>query len=277
MFQEAINFTSAKTGFRPRMIEKDYFCSVILEYIAAVNSKLVFKGGTCLSKIHTDFYRLSEDLDFSISISPSVNRTSRSKCMESIKKNFNSMDEEITNIETEANLAGHNESTQYIGLWKYYSLLRDQPERVKIEIGLREKVLEAATPLSAGTLLKNPLDGENLVETFKIGCLSYREAMAEKIRAALTRREPAIRDFFDIDYSVRKNQLNFDDKRLLFLIEKKLNVPGTGDINLSKNRINKLRRQLKAQLEPVLRPQDFQRFDFERALKTVKKIAAHFK
>jgi hypothetical protein len=30
LFREAVNFTASKTGFNPRLIEKDYFCTVLL-------------------------------------------------------------------------------------------------------------------------------------------------------------------------------------------------------------------------------------------------------
>ena len=33
---------------------------------------LVFKGGTCLSKVHADFYRLSEDLDLIIPVNDHI-------------------------------------------------------------------------------------------------------------------------------------------------------------------------------------------------------------
>ena len=36
MFREAVGFTAAKTGFSPRLIEKDYFCTVLLAYLASV-------------------------------------------------------------------------------------------------------------------------------------------------------------------------------------------------------------------------------------------------
>jgi predicted nucleotidyltransferase component of viral defense system len=67
LFLDAVNLTVAETAFTARLIEKDYFCSVLLEHLAAVSGgHLVFKGGTCLAKVHTAFYRLSEDLDFVI-------------------------------------------------------------------------------------------------------------------------------------------------------------------------------------------------------------------
>lgn len=66
----AIEFTAEQTGFAPRLVEKDYFCSVILEALAVGDASLVFKGGTCLAKAHGGFSRLSEDLDFIIQIEP---------------------------------------------------------------------------------------------------------------------------------------------------------------------------------------------------------------
>ena len=66
LFEAAIRLTAGETGFPPRLIEKDYFCSVLLEHLAARCDTLIFKGGTCLAKVHAGFYRLSEDLDFVI-------------------------------------------------------------------------------------------------------------------------------------------------------------------------------------------------------------------
>lgn len=56
-FREAVAFTAAQTAFSQRLVEKDYFCTVLLAYLAsAKGSPLVFKGGTCLAKIHAEFY-----------------------------------------------------------------------------------------------------------------------------------------------------------------------------------------------------------------------------
>src|SRR6266852_6749681 len=79
LFREAVNFTAAETGFVPRLIEKDYFCTVLLQYLAPAGGELVFKGGTCLAKVHAGFYRLSEDLDFLISTPTDASRGERSR------------------------------------------------------------------------------------------------------------------------------------------------------------------------------------------------------
>lgn len=34
LFHEAVRFTQARTGFAARLIEKDYFCTVLLTYLA---------------------------------------------------------------------------------------------------------------------------------------------------------------------------------------------------------------------------------------------------
>jgi len=79
LFREAVNFTTAETGFASRLIEKDYFCTVLLACLASeMDDKLVFKGGTCLAKVHADFYRLSEDLDFVIPVPVTSTRSQRS-------------------------------------------------------------------------------------------------------------------------------------------------------------------------------------------------------
>ena len=40
---------------------------------------LVFKGGTCLSKVYADFYRLSEDLDLVVPVPIDARRSARSE------------------------------------------------------------------------------------------------------------------------------------------------------------------------------------------------------
>ena len=43
LFVEAVRFTAAQTRFTPRLIERDYFSTVLLQYLAG-DTALVFKG-----------------------------------------------------------------------------------------------------------------------------------------------------------------------------------------------------------------------------------------
>jgi len=89
LFREAIRYTAAITGFGARLIEKDYYCSLILFALAAnTDIPLVFKGGTCLAKVHAGFYRMSEDIDYLIPVEFGSKRVTRRELITSAKHAF---------------------------------------------------------------------------------------------------------------------------------------------------------------------------------------------
>jgi predicted nucleotidyltransferase component of viral defense system len=271
--QAAIRFTAETTGFVPRLIEKDYFCSVILEALAAAATPLIFKGGTCLAKVHSGFFRLSEDLDFTLPTEPDTTRGERRRSAEAIKTLVATLPDRIPGVEAVAPLEGHNASTQYNATLGYRSLLAERTETIQIEIGLREPALTTPTPVPVNTALLHWARAGPLLEPFPIRCLSYAEAMAEKLRAALSRRDAAIRDFFDIDHAVRAQRLDVADGELVRLLRAKLAVRGTGPVDVSQQRLDQLRPQLEGQLRPVLRAIEFEDFDVDRAFAIVRGVA----
>jgi predicted nucleotidyltransferase component of viral defense system len=271
--REAIRFTAEETGFAPRLIEKDYFCSVILEALAEADIPLVFKGGTCLAKVHSGFFRLSEDLDFSIPTAPDSTRGVRSRAIAPVKAIVDRLPNRVPGFELLVPLEGHNASTQYNATLGYRSLLVSGTETIQIEIGLREPTLTLPERAHVHTALLHWVQGGALLETFPARCLSYAETMAEKLRAALSRQEVAIRDFFDIDHAVRVAGLDVTGAEIVRLLRVKLAVPGTGAVNVSPERLDDLRQQVDAQLRPVLRPREFDQFDVDRAFGIVRGVA----
>ena len=167
-FVQALQHTSRVTDFSPRLIEKDYYCTLALEYLYIQGSQdgqeknpLVFIGGTCLSKIHTDFYRLSEDLDFHIPIDASAPRSRRRAAMTATKVLFNSLPERLPCFQmANEQLTGHNESKQYKGTLLYESVVTPVPGEIHIDIGLREQVLASTQRLPVKTLLQLPEGGQ---------------------------------------------------------------------------------------------------------------------
>jgi hypothetical protein len=97
--------------------------------------------------------------------------------------------------------------------------------------------------------------------------------MAEKLRAALSRPEPAIRDFYDVDHAVRRLGFPVLESSFVALVAKKLRMPGNGPVDVSSTRLADLRPQLEAQLKPVLRDDDFALFDLDRAFRSVAEVA----
>jgi len=275
LFREALKFTESTTGFSARLVEKDYYCSLLLGDLLAVKGPpLVFKGGTCLSKIHAEFYRLSEDLDYAISVSAKISRSGRSKLAEPTKAHLAGLPRRIPAFRVIDALRGHNNSTQYIARLGYRSLVTGQEETIKLEVSVREPILDPVESLPARTLLIDPFRRSWAVAPFPVACLSCREAYAEKLRAALSRRDPVIRDFFDLDHGARVGRFSPDDSGLIDLLRRKLAVAGNDPVDLSDKKLQTLRMQLDAELAPVLRPQDVIEFDIDRAFSTVSQVVA---
>jgi len=272
MFLEALNFTAAHTGFSAQLIEKDYFCTVLLQYLATTGV-LVFKGGTCMAKVHGEFYRLSEDLDFAIPMPCDAARTERRRQTERLKKTVADVATKLEGFAVVEPLTGANVSTQYVSVVGYDSLLSGQSEHIKIEIGLREPLLTPVFDGAARTALLDPVSGRPMVPPLALPCISRMEAFAEKFRAALSRREVAIRDFYDIDYALRRLDLQPQDPALVELVRLKLAMPGNEPADVSEARLAILRRQLDSRLKPVLRDADFTEFDLDRAFRIITQMA----
>jgi predicted nucleotidyltransferase component of viral defense system len=274
VFREALAYSEADTGFTGSLIERDYYCSLILQYFFSSETSLVFKGGTCLSKVYVNFYRLSEDLDFIIPVTADTSRAQRRDGMVPIKALFDNAPNVISGMKISETLAGHNNSRQYIGYFAYRSVLVEKIEKIKIEIGLREPMLMPSESRVASTIAINPFNNLPLFPAFSVSAMSSHEMHAEKFRAAMTRREPAIRDFFDLFYAVQEGGLNIHDSDFLSMVKKKLEVPGNYPVDLTSARKDELGRQLEGQLKAVLRPQDFARFDLDEVFEMVCNMAA---
>jgi predicted nucleotidyltransferase component of viral defense system len=123
-FLKVLERTSAQTGFPLRLLEKDYYLTIVLSGINKLSNNLIFKGGTCLSKVYYSYYRLSEDLDFTLRLPDgNLTRTARRDAIkpvkESLKPLLKSFDMTIENLEK----GGHRESTQYIYYLDYESIV----------------------------------------------------------------------------------------------------------------------------------------------------------
>jgi len=274
LFREAVNFTTSRTGFSSRLIEKDYFCTVLLAYLSDHGGdQLVFKGGTCLAKVYAGFYRLSEDLDFVISIAVDASRTQRRQAVAATKDAVTRLADRLDAFTVRQPLTGANNSTQYNGAVGYESPTTGQPESILIEVSVREPLLMAAARAQTKTVLLDPIGGEAMVSDIAMDCIAMDEAMAEKFRAALSRRDVAIRDFYDLDYAVSHLDLDPADPRLIEMVRQKLAVPGNSPVDVGPERLADLKRQLNTRLRTVLRDKEFQAFDLDQAFRLVTAMA----
>ncbi len=274
LFREAVNFSSARTGFSARLIEKDYFCTVLLAYLSkATDGRVIFKGGTCLAKVLAGFYRLSEDMDFTISQSAKTTRKERSKQVADMKSAISHLAKKLPIFDVQRPLTGSNNSVQYNGTLRYRSLVNGQPDQIRVEVSLREPLLTPVLNGQARTILLDPITNQALVPLVSYPCISQEEAFAEKFRAALTRRNVAIRDFYDIAYALEKLDLQPANATFVDLVRQKLAVSGNPPVDVGIQRWRNLRAQMESQLKPVLRDSDFQHFDLKQAFEAVSEMA----
>lgn len=274
LFRESVNFTASRTGFNARLIEKDYFCTVLLAYLTEHGGgRLVFKGGTCLAKVHAGFYRLSEDLDFTIPLPVDASRKQRSHAVAAAKKAVSDVADSIPAMKCTEPLTGANNSTQYNGVITYESPTTGHREPILVEISVREPLLLPTVTGQAGTLLLDPIGGDAMIPAVAVGCIDMIEAMAEKFRAALSRQDVAIRDFYDIDYAAKHLGLEMGSDQMVDLVRRKLAVTGNLPVDIGEQRLADLKRQLDTRLRTVLRERDFQAFDLEQAIRLAATMA----
>lgn len=88
-FRKYISSVALKTGYHPRIIEKDYFVCLFLKDIALRVPNIIFKGGTSLSKCHKLIKRFSEDIDLSLECEQRPTEGQRKKMTNTIRDLIN--------------------------------------------------------------------------------------------------------------------------------------------------------------------------------------------
>lgn len=266
-FIASIEYTTSRHEFTANLIEKDYLCSLILMHIYSnINTPLVFKGGTLLSKSHADFNRLSEDLDFAIPMPITATRNQRSKNIKPTKELLQSIPKDLSIFTISQPLLGHNNSSQYTMALGYQSKITQLTGKILIDIGMRDELLAPAQNIDARTLIMDPFLNTNVVYPIKITGLSKLEAYAEKTRAALCRKQLAIRDFYDLDFAEQNKLIDFNDPVFIDLISKKIKFESfLHDFN-DENVISFLRSKIKPELLPTLKISRADSFNLERII-----------
>jgi predicted nucleotidyltransferase component of viral defense system len=235
-FVRMLERTSAQTGFPQVLLEKDYYLSLLLSRINDLSDALLFKGGTCLSKVHFSYYRLSEDLDFTMMLPKGrITRAERRNTFKPVKENMRSF-AKISGMTIEDDATGHSESSQYIYYAHYDSALLGDKQSVKFEIGLRFNPLMPIEKKKVYHKFLHPFTKEPLFDGGTVNCLNLKELVSEKMRAASTRQTIAPRDFYDLGYLLKAG-FDFKDAELLRLFKAKLAEDGF-DTDLQKYRHN---------------------------------------
>lgn len=265
--KDLIPVIAGKHKFRPAIVEKDYYLTVVLNNIGSgLSDEIAFKGGTLLNKIHLNYHRLSEDLDFVYcGVKPLDNREKRSAAIRPIREKMPAFLKALGLRSENPRGQGFNESTQYIIVAQYDSFITAKDETIKIEISLRQIPLDKPVLNVINHFYQDPFTGEDLIPRDKILSLSLDEAVAEKLKAAINRRDVVIRDYYDL-WHIAESGFDFFQDRFIQLFKKKLiheDYQGIyrHNFGLSGQQIVDLRNQIETDLMPVIRSGE--RFDLD--------------
>jgi predicted nucleotidyltransferase component of viral defense system len=253
---------AGRTKFRPAIIEKDYYLTIILNNINEhLSERIVFKGGTLLNKIYLSYRRLSEDLDFTHDGKAGLEtRSKRSMAIAPIRESMGSFLESLGLHSDCPHGQGFNNSTQYVFVAKYPSFVTGKDETVEIEVSLRQPPLAETICTPVHHFFQDPFSGEDLLPRNRIRSLSFDEAVAEKLKAAITRQDITIRDYYDL-WQIALMGFEFPRETFIELFKKKLAEERyIGDFRhvfgRSPEEIRQIRRQVQTDLLPVIRAGD---------------------
>ncbi|MCG2713223.1 MAG: nucleotidyl transferase AbiEii/AbiGii toxin family protein [Candidatus Omnitrophica bacterium] len=126
-----------------------------------------------------------------------------------------------------------------------------------MEVSLRQTPIEKPVHNAITHFYKDPFTEEDLIPKNKILSLTYNEAVAEKLKAAITRKEVAIRDYYDL-WFIAEARFDFTDKHFLSIFKKKLEEEKyranySNNFGLDQKNIGLLHKQIETELIPVIR------------------------
>ena len=191
---------AGRLGLRDTQIEKDYVIGWVLRGISNnsyLKEKLIFKGGTALRKIYFDYYRLSEDLDFTFN-GDDYNP-------DEIKKNIEAIIEWIrseSRINLDIQIENKTFNNFYLG---YTGPLGGKGTNKSVKVDLANDELLCNNPVDRRVITEY----SDLQDEFKVFSYTLGEIISEKMRSLMQRTMP--RDLYDIWYLFEMQNHNIED------------------------------------------------------------------
>lgn len=208
---------------RRDIVEKDFHLHRFLHEISKdkyLNENLVFKGGSCLVKAYTGYYRFSEDIDLTWKDREewkelSSNQT-RKRCSEEIDILINKFDQIAQKLGLDFKAEKGNRKYVSIGgggrmptfFIRYHSEIINVPSMIKIEINFVDKTLYPFKERELNSFVQGfeskelsflfDESWENYTRPVSMDCYSPREIYTDKARALLTRMVYKMRDSIDL-------------------------------------------------------------------------------
>ena len=230
MDKDELRRLTKQTGFDLATLEKDYALSWLLSGIYAKESKLrdalIFKGGTAIRKVYFPEWRLSEDLDFTVTqkIEP-----------QNMKQDF----EQVFQLLKESGITYSFSSFSHRGFAIFAEVKFLGPlgfrNKITLDISLKEKMVEQPAWVTVKPEYRD-------IPEFEIQVYSMNEILVEKIRSIFQRGKA--RDYYDVWRLVQEDG-KFDFSKIKTLLIKKCEITGVEfrpDLIFDENRLSEARK-----------------------------------
>ena len=184
--KEIIDEVSFETGIAPSYIEKDWYLVLalsLLQNVQTPDQRIVFAGGTSLSKAFGIISRFSEDVDFSVVGLENANRTARSRYKDELISILNQ--DSILSVDGDT-IKSRDEGRYvnfYINYPKEFTLENSLRNNLKMEISFKP------TYLPPKVCEITSFVGQYIQDAPKVSmeCISPIETAANKFSALLWR------------------------------------------------------------------------------------------
>lgn len=270
------------------LIEKDFYLNVLLSKLNFED--YVFKGGTCLAKAYLDYFRFSEDLDFTF-INQNIWEGKSTKSIKKIcKEKIDAFGEQLERIElgfkfdkADRNFVEIGNNNKLVTFKVYYnSVLTGKQSFIKIQINFLEKIIFTPQAKELNTLIKhNQFTKEDQIyfkefldfyKAITIKAYDIKEIVAEKFRSILTRKAIKSRDAIDLLFIYQKFKIRPQDflaeikEKLLYSINSYKKYKD--NFILAGDKLQTLEFQYKEVSHLVIKP--FKKEDFDAYIKELK-------
>ena len=216
LFRDAILLTSQRLEVSEDIVEKDYYVTLILKKLSAIEYPVVFKGGTSLSKAFQVIDRFSEDID--ITFTEHLGEARRKKLKYNILKpiadELGLVIRNFDSIESDKNLNHYD--------FYYESVVGDRvinaiPPYVKLETSLMSYAFPSEER-ELGNYLLDALgaEEEELIATYDLGTFPMR---VQSLNRTLIDKVFAVCDYYLLDKPHRNARHLYDIYKLTEHVE----------------------------------------------------------
>ena len=179
-----VNDYSREFGIAPQFVEKDYYVVMVLSEISKINYpnlKIVFSGGTCLSKAYHKIQRFSEDIDFRIHTErPFTRAEKKAFCNFILEKLYNKEDYHII----PKSVKKGNENNFFSFEIEYEKLYEGSNLRPNIKAEFTfENLILPSTECEISSFIGKFINEEPI----KVNCIQPIEVIANKFSALMWR------------------------------------------------------------------------------------------